>query len=160
MSEQLYRIYSKHSDTVTPYHTHSKIWTLTLMSQCTKKPTIRHVWPAKTQISLRIRAVWSESSLIACAFYSLRAVKRGINTKNCHTGGDIQAHLCWSQGFVGFVVRWLHFHYLVMHLKTIGWVANGTDLDPWSWWDARYAAIYTGSDPRLHCLLWPESPNS
>ena len=28
-----------------------------------------------TQISLRIRAVWSESSLIACAFYSLRTVR-------------------------------------------------------------------------------------
>ena len=35
--------------------------------------------PAKIQISLRIRAVWSESSLIACAFYSLQAIQNGIN---------------------------------------------------------------------------------
>ena len=34
------------------------------------------VRPAKTQIRLRIRAVWSESSLIACAFYSFRAIKK------------------------------------------------------------------------------------
>ena len=33
--------------------------------------TIRLERPAKTQIRLRIRAVWSESSLIACAFYRL-----------------------------------------------------------------------------------------
>ena len=33
--------------------------------------------PAKTQIRLRIRAVWSESSLIACALYSLWAIQRG-----------------------------------------------------------------------------------
>ena len=44
------------------------------MSQHTTKPAIRLVRPAKTQISLRIRAVWSESSLIACAFYSTRAI--------------------------------------------------------------------------------------
>ena len=29
---------------------------------------------AKIQIGLRIRAVWSESSLTACALYSLRAI--------------------------------------------------------------------------------------
>ena len=34
------------------------------MSQRTRKSTIRLVRPAKTQISLRIRAVWSESSLL------------------------------------------------------------------------------------------------
>ena len=49
------------------------------MSQRTTKPTIRLVRPAKTQISLRIRAVWSESSPIACAFYNLRAIQKGMN---------------------------------------------------------------------------------
>ena len=33
----------------------------------------------KTYISLRIHAVWSESSLIAFAFYSFWAIQRGIN---------------------------------------------------------------------------------
>ena len=46
------------------------------MSQRTTKPTLRLVRPAKTQISLRIRTVWSESSLIACAFYSPQVIKK------------------------------------------------------------------------------------
>ena len=56
------------------------------MTQGTTKPTIRLVWPAKAQISLCIHAVWSESSLIACAFYSLWAVQRRMNRSPCHTG--------------------------------------------------------------------------
>ena len=55
------------------------------ISQRTTKPTIRLVRPAKTQISLRIRAVWSESSLIARAFYSRRAYSKGINENPCDT---------------------------------------------------------------------------
>ena len=47
------------------------------MNQCTAKLTIRLVGPAKTQIRLRIRTVWSEPSLIACAFYILRTIHRG-----------------------------------------------------------------------------------
>ena len=35
----------------------------------------RLVRSAKTQNSLRIRAVWSRSSLIGCAFYSLWAIQ-------------------------------------------------------------------------------------
>ena len=50
------------------------------------KPTTGHVRPAKTQISLRISAGWSESALIAYAFYSLRAFLRGINENPCHSG--------------------------------------------------------------------------
>ena len=44
------------------------------MRQRTTKSTIRLKWSAKTLISLRIREVWSESSLIACAFYSFQAI--------------------------------------------------------------------------------------
>ena len=95
-------------------------------SQRTTKPTIRHVWPSKTQISfLCIRAVWWESSLIACASYSLRAIIRGIN--RCHTG--LMHRLIWIFAghtglIVGFVVRWFIsqiflnnlFIYLFTHL--------------------------------------------
>ena len=49
-------------------------------------PKIKLVRPAKTQISLRIRAVWSESSLIACAFYSLQSIQWGIYENPCRTG--------------------------------------------------------------------------
>ena len=41
------------------------IWDKTKMSQRMTKPTKWHVRPAKTQISLGIRPVWSESSLCA-----------------------------------------------------------------------------------------------
>ena len=80
------------------------------MSQRTTKPTIRLVRPAKIQISLLIRAVWSESSLIACVVYSLRAIWRGINEKPCHT--EWMYRLIWVCAghtglIVGFCVRWL-----------------------------------------------------
>ena len=68
-----------------------------ILNQRTIKPTIRLVRSAKTQISLRIRAVWSDSSLIACAFYSLRAIQRGI-MRPLPYWMDVQADLslCWS----------------------------------------------------------------
>ena len=63
----------------------------------------------KIQISLRIRTFWSESSLIACAFYSLRAIQREVNENHCILGG----YTGWSESLlvayviVGFVVRCL-----------------------------------------------------
>ena len=72
------------------------------MYQPTTKPTTRLVQPANTPISLRIRTVWSESFLITYAFYSLRAIWRGINetfanktyNKTCATSkySDQSAH--------------------------------------------------------------------
>ena len=50
------------------------------------KPTIRRLWPAKTQISLCVHVVWSESSLIACVLCSHKATERGINENPCPTG--------------------------------------------------------------------------
>ena len=78
------------------------------MSQRTTKPTIRLMRPAKTQISLCIRAVWSESSLISCASLSLRAIERGINEKPRHTGWMYR--LIWvfighTDLIIGFVMR-------------------------------------------------------
>ena len=78
------------------------------MSQRTKKPTIRLVRPVKTQISLRIRAVWSESSLVACPFYSIQAIQKGINENPCHTGWMYRltwVFACHKGLIVGFVVR-------------------------------------------------------
>ena len=39
------------------------------MSRDMRFPTMWYVWPAKTQISLRIHAVWSEPLLVAWIFY-------------------------------------------------------------------------------------------
>ena len=57
-------------------------WIKTEMSQRTTKPTIRLMRPAKSQINLRICAVWSESSLIVhvCVFYSLQAISSRKHT--------------------------------------------------------------------------------
>ena len=41
----------------------------TLLSHDMRFPTIWYVQPAKPQISLRIRAVWSEPLLVAWIFY-------------------------------------------------------------------------------------------
>ena len=56
------------------------------------------------------QAVWLESSLIACAFYSLRATQRGMYQNPCHTGG--MHRLIWiltghTGLIVSFVVHWL-----------------------------------------------------
>ena len=40
-----------------------------ILSQCMRFPTMGYVRPAKPQISLRIRAVWSEPLHVAWAFY-------------------------------------------------------------------------------------------
>ena len=72
------------------------------------KPTIRHIRPAKTQISLRIRAVLSEYSLISCAFYSFQDIQRGIK----ETLEILDGYTSWSVFaghtglIVGFVVLW------------------------------------------------------
>ena len=58
-------------------------------SQRTTKPTISLVRPAKTQINLHIRTVWSESSLIAYALYSSQAIQREIYKNSCYTGWSI-----------------------------------------------------------------------
>ena len=93
---------------------HRPVWIFTHhkwhnhMSKPTATPTIRLVRPAKTQFSLHIRAVYSESSLIACAFYSLR-----INENLCYTGWMYR--LIWvfaghTDLIVSSVVRWLIFN--------------------------------------------------
>ena len=80
---------------VRPARTQISLRIRSLRIQRMTKPSIRLVWPAKTQISLRIRAGWSESLPVACAFYSLRAVQRGMN-KN-------PLSLCWSHmSYCGF----------------------------------------------------------
>ena len=59
------------------------------MSRNFRKRTFRHVRQAKIQISLRIRAVWSESSLgalyiaKAAKFLSMRTTKTRIRLRGC-----------------------------------------------------------------------------
>ena len=67
-----------------------------IFNQRTTKPTIRLVRPAKTQISLRKCAGWSESSLIACASFSYpKRDKREPLPYWVDVQDDLS--LCWQQ---------------------------------------------------------------
>ena len=79
------------------------------LSRLMTKPTKGHVRPAKTQISLGIRPVWSESSL---------CVQRVAKTRFLHADSKASDHTGWmprliwvyagrTGHFVGFVMRWL-----------------------------------------------------
>ena len=83
----------------------------TSVSRRTIKSTIRLVRPAKTQIRLRIRAVWSESSMIASLLQPLGNPTRD-KRELCHTRWMYR--LIWvfvghTGLIVGFVVRWLNY---------------------------------------------------
>ena len=76
------------------------------MRRHTTKPRKWYVRPAKTQISLGIRPVWSESSLSAC-----RKKLESLATQWAHSKDSNQTgwSLCWMLiHFVGFVVRKLY----------------------------------------------------
>ena len=80
------------------------------MSQRMTKPTKRHVRPAKTQISLGIRQVWSESSLSAWRKLGSLATHWVHSEDSDHTGQ--MPRLIWVFAgricnFVDFVMRWL-----------------------------------------------------
>ena len=94
------------------------------MSQPTTKPIIRLVRPTKTQIRLRIRAVWSESSMIACAFYNLWAIQRGVNKNPCLTGKMYR--LIWVfAGLTGLIVGFFCFLVFFLHGLLMPLLASG-----------------------------------
>ena len=87
-------------------------------SQRMTKSAIRPVQPAKTQITMRVRGVWSDSSLIACAIYSIRAILREMNKNPCHTVWLYR--LIWifagpTHLIVGFIVRLLSAYRLILY---------------------------------------------
>ena len=114
------------------------------LSQCTTKPTIRLMLPVKTQISLHIHTVWSESLLIACVFYSLRAIQRGIKENPCHTGWMYRLTLFFA-GYKGRIVGF------VMHLL----ICKISYFPLLHWWDLghffclNFQDIYIASDKAL-----------
>ena len=98
-------------------------------NQRTTKPTIILVWPTKTLIRLRGCACWSDSSLIACAFYSLQAIRRWINENPCRARWMYR--LVWvfsgyTELIVDFVVRWLHIldtrHLTIIAFRQFIWL--------------------------------------
>ena len=77
----------------------------------------------KTCVSSKDRltyAVWSESSLITCAFYSLQAIQRGINENPCFSGWMyrlMQVFSGYTGPIISFVVHWLKF-------RCTGWLSG------------------------------------
>ena len=64
--------------------------------------------------SIRIRAVWSEYSMIACAFYRIQTIQSEINENPRHTGWMLR--LIWvfagsTSLIVGFLVRWCNYSF-------------------------------------------------
>ena len=85
------------------------------MSRIVTKPTKWHVCPAKTQISLGIRPVWSES--LQCAQW----VAKDPSFLQTADSEDSDMIFCWAHShFVGFVMRRLsvlfHFFFLLTDL--------------------------------------------
>ena len=73
--------------------------------------------PAKTQISLGIRPVWSESSLCSWRQFGSIAINWAHNKGSDQTGR--MCRLIWvfatrTRHFVGFVMRWLNFHLFLL----------------------------------------------
>ena len=84
------------------------------MSRLVSKPTKWPLRPAKTQTSLGICPVWSESSLSAWRNIGCSAT-HWVHCKDWSDWGDAQADLslCWAhRSFVGFVMRRLNYDYV------------------------------------------------
>ena len=86
------------------------------LSRLMTKPTNWHMHPAKTQISLGIHPVWSESSL--CTQWVAKDPSfLHVDSEDLSNWADAQADLslCWAHlpsdflDFVGFVIRRLNF---------------------------------------------------
>ena len=90
------------------------------MSRLTTKPTKWHVRPSKTQISLGIRPVWSESSL--SAWRKLQSLaSHWAHSKDSNQTGRMP-RLIWvfawrTCHFVGFVMRQLKCHSRVLKIS-------------------------------------------
>ena len=95
---------------------HGHTWNI---SQRMTKPTKWHIRPAKTQVSLGFRPVWSESSL--CAQWvakdpSFLHANTLIRLGGCPGWSVFAWRTCH---FVGFVMRWLIWKWLLSHVPTV-----------------------------------------
>ena len=117
------------------------------MSHCMSKPTIWHFRPVKTQISLGIRPVWSESSLSAW-----RKVW-SLVTRWAHFGDSAQtrrmSRLIWTFAlctchFFGFVMRRLEFQYVRVENGTLKkeTILSVTSIEIYTQWVTYKVIIY------------------
>ena len=92
------------------------------MSHCTTKPTKWHVHPAKTQIRLGIRPVWSESSVGSSA-PTISSCRRWIKDWSDWTDAQADPSLRWVHGsFCWFCCAAVHICNIgkgFMHFKNL-----------------------------------------
>ena len=89
------------------------------MSHLMIKPTKWHVRPAKTQISLGIRPVWSEASLSAWRSYPLSAQRR--------LWPD------WADAQADLSLRWAHSHFVGFVMRRLKWHSFNPGNYPYAW---------------------------
>ena len=96
---------------------------LLYLSRLTTKPTKWHVRPAKTQINLGIRPVWSESSLSTWGLLSLERTAKPLIRLWADAQADLNTShlLCTTNGRKGHfvVLAWVASFYFVLLASTI-----------------------------------------
>ena len=110
------------------------------------KPTKWHVHPAKTQISLGICPVWSESSLRA-QWVAMEPMRRLIRMGGC-PGSSVFPGCTYH--FVGFVMHWLkcHSQSIVHSEKQTGSHKNCLPYQTWQKVYQVYSVLLTYKDWR------------
>ena len=97
------------------FHIYESILKTNYMSCLMTKPAKWHVRPAKTQISLGIRPVWSVFNVCIKKAWVLRYAL-SAQRRLWSDWADAQADLSlrWAHShFVGFAMRWLNYTYLL-----------------------------------------------
>ena len=126
----------------------------TYLSRDMTKPT-KWVHPAKTQISLGIRPVWSESTLctqwVAKDPRFLHADSEDSDQTGCWSESSLGAHsFCWfchvAVHFIGFVLLWRHEKNLVL----VWFLFYGPSTHFRSFWvrSVNLATLFLGKPPR------------
>ena len=104
------------------------------MSQRMRFPTMRYVRPAMPQISLRIRAVWSEPLLIAWSSTIIKLLTkhqlRFLSFKGGCTGSSGSTHVkmrhCWKTHVAAHMVRGVYNDVIMCKLNQDTCMCNQT----------------------------------
>ena len=122
----------------------SRFRIITKMSQCMRIPTMWYVRPAKPQISLRIRAVWSEPLLVAWIFFDTSATdwtSFGVSMPKRRLHRLVWVYTCQKCHIVGNHMSWLKCFWWICSNKMLNKIAS--------------RAKKSGELSRATCDEWP-----
>ena len=109
------------------------------MCRNVRKPTFWYLRHVKTQISLRIRVVWSESSLSAWRNFASLAIQNALSDHCANTQTDLnipQAHMSGSRYFF---TCWGSY----IHVRSYGDWIHQVDFAPLFIWEAIFVFPFT-----------------